>query len=130
MLRRRIFPVAVVAGAVLVIAACGSSTHRYSAERFKQCMAGRHADVTLTRDVTSRSTAALVWQETFAEWLYFYRTAEAAHSDLKKLKTSSVAEQRRFTRLFKAQRSNVLIFAPAQSEWLSSIEGCLQKSSI
>jgi hypothetical protein len=93
-------------------------------------MAGRHVDVTLTRDVTSESTAALVSQATFAEWLYFYRTPEAAHTDLNKLKTSSVAEQRRFSQLFKAQRSNVLIFAPAQAEWLSSIEGCLQKARV
>jgi hypothetical protein len=99
---------------------------RYSAKRFKHCLVTQHVDVTLTRDASSASTAALIWLPTFAEWVYFFRTPEAATAERVKLKSSIVRAHRTFFRLFRAQRLNVLIFAPARKEWLSPIGPCLQ----
>jgi hypothetical protein len=98
----------------------------YSAKRFKHCLVAQHVDVTLTRDASSASTAALIWLPTFAEWVYFFRTPEAATAERVKLKSSIVRARRTFFRLFRAQRLNVLIFAPARKEWLSPIGLCLQ----
>jgi hypothetical protein len=62
MLGRRAPSVAVAGLAVLLVAACGSSAHHYSADRFKRCLATHDVDVSLTEDVRTKSMAALVWQ--------------------------------------------------------------------
>ena len=121
---------AAVGSSAFVVAACGGTAHHYSAERFKRCLATQHVNVALTRDATSSSTAALVWLPTFAEWVYFFRTPEAAAVERGKLKRSTLAAHRTVFRLFKAQRSNVLIFAPERRGWLSHIERCLKRSQV
>jgi hypothetical protein len=122
---------AAVGSTAFVAAACGGgSVHHYSAERFKHCLATQDVDVALTRDASSSSTAALVWLPTFAEWVYFFRTPEAATAERGKLKASTLPAHRTFFRLFKAQRSNVLIFAPERRDWLSHIEPCLKRSQV
>ena len=126
MLSARARSVAAVAPAVLVLGACGGTAHHYSAERFKHCLATQRVDVTSTRDASSASTAALVWLPTFAEWVYFFRTPEDATAERAKLKSSTVRAHQTLFRLFRAQRSNVLIFAPARKDWLSPIGPCLQ----
>jgi hypothetical protein len=130
MLCKRALSVAAVGPAALALAACGSTAHHYSAERFKHCLTTQHVDVTLTRDASSASTAALVWRPTFAEWVYFFRTPEAATAERAKLKASHVRTRRVLLRLFRAQRSNVLIFAPARKDWLSPIRRCLQRAQV
>jgi hypothetical protein len=107
----------------------GSSAHRnYSAERFKACLVARHVDVTLTKDANSGSTAALIWRTAFAEWVYFFRTPEAATAERAKLKSSPARTHRALFRLFRTQRSNVLIFAPARKDWFSPIGRCLRRA--
>src|SRR5712691_11488758 len=123
---RRALSVAIVGQAALGLAACGNPDHHYSAERFKRCVAStQHAKVTLTRDTRTAATAALVWQPTFAEWVYFFRTPEAASAERAKLKSARTRGSRLLFRLLRTQRSNVLIFAPEQANWLSPIKGCL-----
>jgi hypothetical protein len=121
---------AAVGSTAFVVAACGGTARNYSAERFKRCLATQQVDVMLTRETSSSSTAALVWLPTFAEWVYFFRTPEAASADRGKLRASSLPAHRTFFRLFKAQRSNVLIFAPDRRDWLSHIERCLKRSQV
>jgi hypothetical protein len=108
-----------------VIVGCGGSPHHYSAEKFRRCLVTQHVAVTLTRDPGSESTAALLMQPTFAEWVYFFKTPQAARSDLRKLRHSSLATQRTLARLYRTQRSNILVFAPAKSDWFSPIKRCL-----
>src|SRR4051794_32238223 len=122
MLRRPALSVAAVGTSALIIAACGSRTHHhYSAERFKTCLATKGVDVMLTRDASSYSTVALVSRPSFAEWVYFFRTPKAATAERAKLKSSPARTHRALLRLFKTQRSNVLIFAPARKDWFSTI---------
>jgi hypothetical protein len=121
---------AAVGSTAFVVAACGGTAHHYSAERFKRCLATQHVDVALTRDASSSSTAALVWLPTFAEWVYFFRTPEAATAERGKLKASTLRAHRRLFRVFRGQRSNVLIFAPAQRDWLAHIEPCLRRAQV
>jgi hypothetical protein len=121
---------AAVGSTAFAVAACGGTAHHYSAERFKRCLATQHVDVALTRDARSSSTAALVSLPTFAEWVYFFRTSEAATAERGKLKASTLRAHRIFFRLFKSQRSNVLIFAPAQRDWLAHIEPCLRRARV
>jgi hypothetical protein len=131
MLRRPALSIAAVGPAALIIGACGSTAHHhYSAERFKRCLATQHVDVTLTRDANSGSTAALVWQPTFAEWVYFFRTPEAATAERAKLKSSSARTHRALFRLFRTQRSNVLIFAPPRKDWFAPVGPCLQRARV
>jgi hypothetical protein len=127
-LYKRAVSFAAVGSTAFVVAACGGTAHHYSAERFKRCLATQQVDVGLTRDASSSSTAALVSLPTFAEWVYFFRTPEAATAERGKLKASTLPAHRTFFRLFKAQRSNVLIFAPERRDWLSHIEPCLKRS--
>ena len=122
--------VAALGPAALILTACGSTAHHYSAERFKHCLATQQVDVTLTRDASSASTAALVLRRTFAEWVYFFRTPEAATAEHAKLKSSHVRTRRVFFQLFRAERSNVLIFAPGRKDWLSPIRRCLQRAQV
>lgn len=120
-----------VGSMAFVAAACGGgSVRHYSAERFKHCLATQNVNVALTRDASSSSTAALVWLPTFAEWVYFFRTPEAATAERGSLKASTLRAHQTFFRLFKAQRSNVLIFAPGRRDWLSHIEPCLKRSQV
>jgi hypothetical protein len=74
MLGRRTLVFGVAVTAALVVVGCGGSPRHYSAEKFRRCLVTRHVDVTLTRDAASESTAALVVQPTFAEWVYFFKT--------------------------------------------------------
>lgn len=131
MLRKPALSVAVFGPAALIIGACGSTAHHhYSAERFKACLATQGVDVMLTRDAGSHSTAALVSRPSFAEWVYFFRTPEAATTERAKLNSSPARTQRVLSRLFRTQRSNVLIFAPARKDWFSPIGRCLQRTRV
>lgn len=127
---RRALSLTALGSMAFVVAACGGTAHHYSAERFKRCLATQHIDVALTRDASSSSTAALVWLPKFAEWVYFFGTPGAATAARAKLKASTLRAHRIFFRLFKAQRSNVLIFAPARRDWLSHIEPCLKRARV
>ena len=127
MLGRRALLIAVLVPA-LVLAACGSSAQHYSAQRFKTCLSARHVRVTITRDKRTSSTSVLVWNPTFAEWVYFFGSPAAAGAERSKLESDSPQTRPALKGLFRTQRSNVLIFAPAQADWLSPIKGCLQNA--
>lgn len=126
MLARQALTLGVLGAATLFVAACGSSTNHYSAERFKRCMAGQHVDVFLTRDAATQSTAALVWEPTFAEWVYFFKTPGAAAAERAKLRSAIGRSGRKLARLLRTRRSNILIYAPARQDWFSPIQSCLK----
>jgi hypothetical protein len=118
---------AAVGLAVVVAAGCDKQQHdsqHYSAEKFKRCMVSEDADITLTRDASEGSTVALLWWPTFAEWVYFYKTTDGASAARATLKSHS----RDLRQLFRTQRSNTLVFAPAQKDWFSPIKGCLKRA--
>ena len=120
--------------AVVVIAAlaagCDDSTARgYSAEKFKRCIEREHTDViTLTRG--KGYTAALLWWPTFAEWVYFYKTAEAASAQRARLRVATTRNRRILRQLLRTQRANTLVFAPAQKDWLAPIQDCLERARV
>jgi hypothetical protein len=130
MLPSRALLVAIVGPAALLLAACGNSASHYSAERFKRCLVAQHVDVTLTRDVGTESTAAQVWQPRFAEWVYFFKTPEAAQAERVRLWSAKGQRRRLLAQLLRTQQSNVLVFAPEHHDWFSPIKGCLHDARV
>jgi hypothetical protein len=121
--------VAVVLMAALV-GGCGSTSKHYSADKFKRCMERQHRTVTLTRDERTASTAALVWRPAFAEWVYFFKTPEAARAEIAKLKLRHGDHWVVLSRLLRTRRSNAVVFAPAKVDWLTPIKDCLDSSRV
>ena len=130
MLTRRGAFAAAVGLAVLMASACGTSTRHYSADRFKRCMVGQHAQLTFTHDARWASTVALVVEPRFAEWVYFFKTTEAASAARKKLQSETGRNRRVLRQLLRAQRSNALVFAPAHQDWFAPIKHCLDRSRV
>jgi hypothetical protein len=134
MLSRRGSFVAAVGLVVGLVAGCDSShdstTRHYSAEKFKRCMVSEHADITLTRNDRTASTVALLWWPRFAEWVYFYKTAGAASAARAKLKSETQRNHQVLLQLLRTQRSNTLVFAPAQQDWFFPIKRCLERARV
>jgi hypothetical protein len=115
--------------AALLIAAlaagCDDSTERgYSAEKFKRCIEREHADViTLTRG--KGFTVALLWWPTFAEWVYFYKTAEAASGERARLRTATTRNRRVLRQLLRTSEQTPWYlrlhkrtgFLPSKAAW-------------
>ena len=130
MLARRGSFAAAVGLAVLMASACATNTRHYSADRFKRCMMRQHAQLTFTHDASWASTVALVVEPRFAEWVYFFKTTEAASAARKKLQSETGRNRRVLRQLLRAQRSNALVFAPAQQDWFAPIKHCLDRSRV
>jgi hypothetical protein len=93
-------------------------------------MMKQHAQLTLTHDASWASTVALVMEPTFAEWVYFFKTTEAASAARKKLQSETGRNRWVLRQLLRTQRSNALVFAPAQRDWFTPIKHCLDRSQV
>jgi hypothetical protein len=104
-----------------------AETPRYSAEQFKRCIGSEHGDVIALVGRKGYTATSMMWP-TFGEWVYFYGTAEAASAERVRLKSDTAPKSRVWRQLFRTQRSNTLVFAPAQKDWFSPIKGCLERA--
>jgi len=129
---RRGFFLVVVGLAVVLVAGCDKTrqddTTHYSATKFMTCMDREHAGVAGAVSGKGYTATTMMWPN-FAEWVYFYETAEAAAAARVRLEPERIAPRRReLVQLLRTQRANTLIFAPAQKDWLSPIKRCLERA--
>jgi outer membrane phospholipase A len=75
-------------------------------------------------------TATSMMWPTFGEWVHFYGTAEAASAERVRLKSQTAPRWRVWRQLLRTQRSNTLVFAPAQKDWFSPIRRCLERARV
>ena len=107
-----------------LVAGCGGHTSHYSAEKFRACLLAHHVQAFQSRGPRS-SQVVLVWTPSFAEWFYFFPNKAAAASEQARLRAGTTASEKSLTRLLKIQKDNVLVLAPASTDWQSAAHLCL-----
>jgi hypothetical protein len=112
-------------GLVILTSGCGGSrSAHYSTEKFRACLRAHHLSGTQSNGPRS-SQVVLVMTPSFAEWLYFFPSKAIATDEWATLRGGTTRRERLLTRLFRVQRANVLVFAPASKQWRSAPDLCL-----